>query len=383
MSQTPSSALSGTIPIGILHADPVEVGPEVAAIQMALSDINNFVSTQTNVPVTFKFLEENAGGSATQAVERAQALIGEGVQIIIGSEWSSQCKELLPLVNDRQVVLFSQSSSSPSLSEVSPYLFRMQPDDTREALVLNREMVDLGIKALVCVYGNEAYAQGLFQVVSPKWQASGINVVYSLGVDPTKKDYTGEFADVDAQVKTALTKYSKSELGIWLGGTYGPIVPMLTSLAKYPDLLNLRVFDADSGGAPGYIQYAGDIASKVGFTAFAFGPATSPKYLNWAARYKSISGISGVYFTAITIYDCLWVAALSTLLAGNSGAAIAKILPTVADMYYGVSGWTELNPHDRKYPTYDIFQVANVAGTNQWKTIGFYDGVTDTIRWFT
>jgi branched-chain amino acid transport system substrate-binding protein len=374
-------ALSGEIPIGILHAAPIEVGPEAPAIEMAREDINNFCK-EAGLDVRFKFLEENAEESATKAVERAQTLIGQGVKIIVGSEWSSHCKAVLPLVTERKVVLLSQSSSSPSLSLPGDYLFRLQPDDTRQALAIRRMTLDLGLKAVAVVYAKEAYAEGLWKECEPMWRNSGIEIIESLGVDPEKKEFIGEFSDIDSKIKAALSKYSVNEIGLFLFGTYGPIIPMLTSLAKYPDLLKLRVFDSDSGGASGYIEYAGDICAQVRFTAYAFGPAASPKYIDFATRYKNKAGYEP-YFTAVNIYDCLWIAALSILLAERyDGEAIYRILPKVADMYFGVSGWTELNENgDRKYPTYNIYQVVKENGKIDWKIIGFYDGVTDKISW--
>jgi branched-chain amino acid transport system substrate-binding protein len=376
------AALSGEIPIGVLHAAPIEVGPEAPAIEMAMEDINKYVAENTAVPVKFIALSENAEESATKAVERAQALMARGVQIIVGSEWSSHCRAVLPTANERKIVLLSQSSSSPSLSIPDDYLFRMQPDDTRQALAVRRETVDLGIKAAICVYGKEAYAEGLYKEMEPKWRESGVEIVEALGVDPEKKEFIAEFAGIDAKFKEARSKYSTDEIGIFLFGTYGPIVPMLTSLAKYPDLLTARVFDADSGGAPGYLEYAGEICAQVRFTAFAFGPAASPKYKDWEQRYIAKAGFEP-YFTAVNIYDCLWVAALSVLEAQEyNGETIHKILPKVADSYYGVGGWTALNEAgDRKYPTYNIYQIVK-DGEIKWKTIGFYDGVTDSIQWF-
>jgi branched-chain amino acid transport system substrate-binding protein len=374
-------SLSGEIPIGILHAATIEVGPEAPAIEMAKEDINNFCK-ELGLDVRFKFLEENAEESATKAVERAQSLIGQGVKIIVGSEWSSHCKAVLPLCTERKVVLLSQSSSSPSLSLPGDFLFRLQPDDTRQALAIRRLTVDLGLKAVAVVYAKEAYAEGLWKECEPKWRESGVEIIESLGVDPEKKEYIGEFSTIDAKVKDALKKYSVDQIGIFLFGTYGPIIPMLTSLAKYPDLLKLRVFDSDSGGASGYIEYAGDICVQVRFTAYAFGPAVSPKYVDFATRYKNKAGYEP-YFTAVNIYDCLWIAALSTLLAESyDGEAIAKVLPKVADSYFGVGGWTALNEAgDRKYPTYNLYQIVKENGNIKWKTIGFYDGVTDSISW--
>jgi len=375
-------ALSGDIPIGIIHAAPIEVGPETPAIEMALADINDYVAQYTNVPVKFTFLEENAEESATKAVERAKTLIDRGAQVIVGSEWSSHCRALLPLMNERQVVLISQSSSSPSLSIPDDYLFRLQPDDTQESLCVRRMTVDLGMKGVIVIYAKEAYGEGLYKEMVKKWGESGVEVLMALGIDPEKKEFIAEFGEVDAAYKEALKKYKQDEIGIYLFGTYGPDIPALTSLAKYPDLLNARVFDSDNGGAPGYVQYAGDIAAQVQFTAFAFGPSAHPKFKVWVKRYMDKTGFEP-YFTAYSIYDCLWLAALSVLATQNyNGAAIKKIVPTIADSYFGATGWTELNENgDRKYPTYNIYRIVKEGGEAKWKTVGFYDGISDSITW--
>jgi branched-chain amino acid transport system substrate-binding protein len=376
-------ALSGDIPIGIIHAAPIEVGPETPAIEMALEDINNYVAQYTKTSVKFVFYEENAEESATKAVERAKTLLDRGAQILVGSEWSSHCQALLPLMNERKVVLISQSSSSPALSIPDDYLFRLQPDDTQESLCVKRQTLDLGIKAVICVYAKEAYGEGLYKQMVPKWTDSGVEIVQALGIDPQKKEFIAEFGTVDDNYKAALKKYKAEEIGIFMFGTYGPDIPALTSLAKYPDLLNARVFDSDNGGAPGYVQYAGDIAAQVQFTAFAFGPSAHPKFQAWVQRYKDKAGFEP-YFTSYSIYDCLWLAALSTLQAQTySGPEIKAILPSIASSYFGATGWTELNENgDRKYPTYNIYRIVKEGGQAEWKTIGFYDGVTDTITWF-
>jgi len=373
-------ALSGEIPIGILHAAPIEIGPEAPAIEMAIEDINNWLS-ESGVPVSFVAWSENAEESATKAVERAEVLIGRGVKIIVGSEWSSHCKAVLKLVEEREVVLLSQSSSSPELAVSGDNLFRLQPDDTKQALAVRRMAVSLGIKAVIVVYALEAYAEGLWKECEKLWVPDGIEIIESLGVDPEKKEFIGEFATIDTKYKEALNTYERDEIGIWLFGTYGPIIPMLTSLAKYPELMKAtaRVFDADSGAAPGYLEYAGDICSELRFTAFAFGATVSPKWEDWRARYVEKTGFEP-YFTAFQIYDSIWIAALSILTAEeNSGPAIAKVLPKVAESYFGVSGWCALNEAgDRAFPNYNLWQVVD----NEWVVVGFYDGASDTVKWY-
>jgi branched-chain amino acid transport system substrate-binding protein len=373
-------ALTGEIPIGVIHAATIEVGPEAPAIEMAIEDINKWCE-ESGIRVKFVAWSENAEESATKAVERAEVLIGRGVKVIVGSEWSSHCKALLKLIGDRKVILLSQSSSSPELAVPGDYLFRLQPDDTKQALFIRRLTLSLGIKAAIVVYAREAYAEGLWKECAKLWKTEGIEIIESMGVDPEKKEFIGEFATINAKYKEALGKYKRDEIGIWLLHTYGPGIPMLTSMAKYPELMKAtaRVFDSDNGGAPGFIEYAGDICSQLKFAAYAFGATVSPKWEEWRGRYVAKAGYEP-YFTAFQIYDCMWITALSILVAEKyDGPALVKVLPKVAESYFGVSGWCALNEAgDRAYPNYNVWQVVE----GKWEVVGFYDGATDSIKWY-
>jgi branched-chain amino acid transport system substrate-binding protein len=372
--------LSGEIPIGILHASPVEVTPEAPAIDMAFEDINNFVQ-QFNMDVKFVPIKENAEESSTKAVERTQTLIERGCQVIIGPEWSGILQAIMPLVNERKVVVISQSSSSPRLAIAGDYVYRLQPDDTHQAVAIRRITTELGIKAVIVMYGREAYAEGLWRETEPKWKEAGIEIIEALGVDPEKRDFRGELSVLDGKFKEARSKYTKDEIGVFIWANTAASVAAFSNLSDFPDLMSARVFDADAGGLP---AYATEVGAKARLTAYAFGPPASPKYIEWSERYKAITGYEKPYFTAVNIYDSIWIGALSVLTAGTyKGDVVAKVVPIVASSYFGVSGWCILNDAgDRKYATYDIMQVVMEGGTPTWKTIGFYDESTDKITWY-
>lgn len=97
------------------------------------------------------------------------------------------------MCSSEKVVLLSQSSSSLSLSISGDLLFRLQPNDTRQALAIRRLTVDLGLKAVAVVYAREAYAEGLWKECEPKWRESGVEIIESLGVDMKRRSILVSF----------------------------------------------------------------------------------------------------------------------------------------------------------------------------------------------
>jgi len=374
-----ATGLTGQIMLGFLHADAGDAGVFDPAYQMGFEDVNNWLSSW-GAPFTFTQDKEIAEGSETKAVERVQTMIGRGIQIIIGPNWSSECKALLSLVNNSQVVLLSPGSSSPDLAIPDDYLFRLQPDNNQQARAMGRYPVDRGIKAAIAVYANEPFGQSLWQASAARWKELGVDVLPAFGIDPTKKEFVTEMSTVNQEYVAALKTYKKNEIGIFLVGTYQPIIPLLTALVQYPDLATAVVFDSNNGGNTAITDSAGKAAASVGLQAYGIGNPESPKLDDFVTRYTARTGFAP-FGEGVSDYDAIWIAALSIIAAGKySGPAIKAVLPQIANSFYGASGWCALNDAgDRKYFFGDFFQVVTEGGKPVWKKIGYYDGSTDRV----
>jgi branched-chain amino acid transport system substrate-binding protein len=84
-------------------------------------------------------------------------------------------------------------------------------------------------------------------------------------------------------------------------------------------------------------------------------------------------------------YDALWVLAKCIGLTGNySGAAINAVLPTVANMTFGATGWTQLNQYGDAIATgYQFWQPYQVNATSySWYLAGYYDSTSGAITWY-
>ena len=372
--------LSGEIPIGAIYPNPEEAGYTAPGVKLGIEDANKFCE-EAEIPVKFVLYEENAEESATKAVERLQALHSRGCQVVIAPNWSSQCKAMLKYANENKVVLISPGSTSPAIAIPDDYLFRIPPTDEGHSYAVRKVAQELGIKAAIIAYGKEAYAEGVFRAVSERFKEAGIEIFYSIGLDPEKKEFVGEFSTISSKYDEALKKYKPEEIGIFLFGVGSCLVTQLISLGKYPNLLEAKwVFDSDSGGSPEITEHAGDVAAKVGFMGYSYAIAKSPKADEFKKRFKEMTGFEPWSWSQ-TGYDAAYLAALTILLAGEyKGEKIKKLLPAVADNYYGVSGWCRLNEAgDRAITQSNIWRVNE---NKEWEVVAFYDGVTDTLQWF-
>jgi branched-chain amino acid transport system substrate-binding protein len=375
-------SLSGEIPLGVIYASPMEPPWLEPAIRIAINEVNEYCEILGR-NVKFTFLAENAEESATKALERAQSLMTRGIQAILAPCWSSLCKAILPTANERKVVLVSPGSTSPALAIPDDYLFRTPPDDSKSAIAVGKYSLEMKLKYIIPVYGKEPFGEGLYKECTKNWIARGIKVEEGLGIDPEKKEYGGEMATVRDMVVKAFQTYKKEEIGLFLLATDAVLIPLLNAIKEYPELQQIHVFDSDNAGIPTILQYAGEISARIRFKAYRYAPPSSPKYLSFVEKYKALAGFEP-YSWAVCAYDAIWLMALAILTADEySGPKIKEALPRVAENYYGASGWCALNEAgDRKYPTYEIAEVVLEENVPKWKPIGFYDAITDTIKWY-
>jgi len=384
-TMTVKPALSGQITIGIIHAVPEEAGPAQPAYDIALEEINAFCA-QSGIDATFVARVEGAEGTPTKALERFNALVGSGIQLVMSPTWSGMNKVLLDPANAAKVVLISAGSTSPQLAIPNDYLFRICPDDNQSSLCLNKFTAVTGIKAVIAGYATDAYGTGVWGANQKRWTDLGLKFIQGIPLDPSKNEYIGEAGTADSYYAQALKAgYKPNEIAIFYFGSLH--VPWLTGLAKYPELVKgpgvgPGVFDSDGAGEPVVVQFAPEIASKVQYAGYSFAPSSSSKFADFATAFQTKAGYPPNWAWSATGYDGLWIGALSVLCAGNSGPAIQKILPSVASSYYGATGWCVLNDAgDRKYPSYNFQRVVIDNSVVKWVTYGHYDGSADTITW--
>jgi ABC-type branched-subunit amino acid transport system substrate-binding protein len=187
-------------------------------------------------------------------------------------------------------------------------------------------------------------------------------------------------SDYDA----AVTKYGASKVAV-VAVTFNEISVMLQQASSsYKELLGTVWFGTDGTAGDSVVTGAGSgvAAAQVKVLSTVFAPTRSTKYTAFTNAFVAkFGGNPDTY--SYTAYDATWVAALSILAVGkNDGAAVQKVLISVASNYYGVSGWPDLNANgDRTVGDYDLYEVVASNNTVQWAHVGIWSATADAVTY--
>jgi branched-chain amino acid transport system substrate-binding protein len=117
------------------------------------------------------------------AIKVDQELISEGVVAIIGHMTSTMTMAVLPLINEKQMVMISPTSSANDLTGLDDYFFRITPANKTEIDHLIGYLVNvLGLKKVTCVYdhlANRSFSEGWYRDFTTTFEPLGGQVSFT------------------------------------------------------------------------------------------------------------------------------------------------------------------------------------------------------------
>jgi ABC-type branched-subunit amino acid transport system substrate-binding protein len=156
---------------------------------------------------------------------------------------------------------------------------------------------------------------------------------------------------------------------------------------QHPALLNdpLPWFGTDGEANDAVLSSnatTGPLLAQVRLPSSLYAPTNSSKTIDLLTRYSAKYSPDICDGYCLSAYDDVWLAALATLQAGSyNGAAIQKVMLTVASNMFGVTGWMTLQPSGDRTPTsYQIWKVITPSAP-KWTLAGSWDQSTDSVTW--
>jgi len=377
-----ASALPSEVPIGVLlplSGALSSFGEKWKnAIMLAEQDINDYVA-KMGLNVKFKFYIEDTKTSPEGALAALQTLAAKGIKLIIGPAASSEVAAVKSYADANKIVIFSPSSTAPSLAIAGDYIFRNVVTDIYQGKALAKLMWVSGVRKVVAIYRGNDWGIGLFEVTKKRFEELGGEMV-GVKYDPAATELSAEVRKASSLVE----QFGVSDdVGVLLISYEDDGINVLTLAANDPVLSQVKWFGTDGITYSTKIaEQIGDIMVKLNIMSTLMVPPESPKKTEFMERYKSEFGVEPDTYT-LNIYDIVWIYALAVLQSEKyDGEAIAKILPDVAEKYFGVSGWTKLDKAGDRLPTdYTIAKVVEEDGKYVWTDVGRYIPATDTIQW--
>lgn len=353
------------------------------AFLMAVSEINNQSGDDRILPEGVKLIpivkdDDNSAAGGTAA---AQALIAEGVHIVIGSSGSSVSAAMAAELGPQKIPQISYASSSPSLSDRSlyPYFMRVAASDADQGEAVADLVQAFGWTRVATIHTSDSYGTGLITVFTETFEGRGGTIITEQEFDPGATDISaqaqamvdarpelvvGHFIDVDAAsaVKKAW-ELGAIELS---GGTWIATDGWSTTATFANDPTVKKAMQKIIGTTPVPLKGSG----YQSFNQSWFDPEWN--HLEGPAYSQS----SGKTFNAYAplSYDSVFVAAKG-LAAANSVDG-----ETLLDALYGVthngaSGFIEFNEYGEVIGRYEYVQLNGETYTNfgRWQDVATLD----------
>lgn len=149
------------------------------------------IANHSSKKYAFSVVYEDSKGSAAEAVSAARKLTSvDKVVAIIGDNVSGPTIALVPIADKAKIPVISPSASSPKLSGMSKYFFRVYPSDTVEGSYMAKVAREtLGLKRVVILFVTNDFGTGLRDVFQKSFEDTGGAVVESLGYNEDETDF--------------------------------------------------------------------------------------------------------------------------------------------------------------------------------------------------
>ena len=207
--------------IGPLTGSVAVYGTHIAnGVDLAVEEINA-AGGVTLSDGTYQLAVERKDdqGDTTECVNAMNALISEGIQLVVGSATSGCTSAITSIANSEGVVLITPSGTADSLTTQMDYVFRTCFRDSFQGQLAAQYAADKGYTKVGIVYCSaDTYSSGLRDAFVSACADKGIDIVAEESVATmTEVDYTNQFNQmVAAGAELVFTPFYSDVMGPYL-----------------------------------------------------------------------------------------------------------------------------------------------------------------------
>ncbi len=278
-----------------------------------------------------RVIYEDTQGDPKSGVAAFQKLVTvDKVQAVLGDLLSSVTLSVGPIANQRKVVLFSPSSSSPKLTEAGDYVFRNCPSDVYEGTAMATFAFEQrGLREVALLRINSEYGVGIGEVFKKAFTTRGGRITAEEAFDENSTDFRSQIAKIAGAHPPAVYLLGYKQMG--------SVLRQSKEFGLKTQFLSTVTFED-----PEILKLAGDAAEGVIYSASTFDAKSEDDVVHkfvaaFETRYKSPPDIfAGLSFDAVKILS------LAMATGGLRGEEIKNALYNIKG-YPGVAGETTID----------------------------------------
>lgn len=359
-----------------------------AAIELALTDLNAMhQKAGSGIRFTVSYTDTHLDTALT--LQAAKNFYSQGIRwLVAGPNNSAGLNAIRSYVDQQQMISLSCFSSSPALSLPGDNLYRLITDDNVQGKALVRMMMYDSLKALVVVWRDDTYGNGLYHVVKEQLTATGATVYDGVHYNPANTDFTGMIQQLSGVVAEAIAVHGAENTGV-LMITYQEAAEFLhAAQARKSELASVNWYGCDANAQKSSVTSdpeAASFASTVRFLApiIAIGKAESlpPSAMALSARISEITGSTPDAY-ALSAYDAVMIfGQCYNLLRKTEAEAVKSVLPNICAAYNALGIQRTLNEAgDLATANYIFWTVDPLPGGYTWESYATWMASSDEIR---
>jgi len=350
----------------------------VAALQLAAEQLE----TKTSSPGgRFKvhLIVRDTKLDPALALAAIQELDKQGVTVIIGPQSSSELAMIKPYADAHNILVISQGSTASALSIAGDNIFRLCPNDRREAEAVVALMWRDGIRTIVPIWRNDVGNGGLHDSVQSAFQNMGGTVTTGFRYETSTTDFGPAIAEISSQVANARLSSNPATIGIYLAAfdeavgvfhsaTLDTVVSGTTWYGSDGTALSQALLDDST---------AATFAQNANYPNPIFGldDALQSSWQPVSDAIEARTGIKPDAF-ALSTYDALFILnqALQNSRRAGDFADFKSAFVAAANSYTGITGSTALDAAgDRASAEFDFWAVRFANGVPGWVRVARYN----------
>lgn len=359
-----------------------------AAIELALTDLNMMhQKAGSGIRFTVSYTDTHLDTALT--LQAAKNFYDQGIRwLVAGPNNSAGLNAIKSYVDQQQMISLSCFSSSPALSLPGDNIYRLITDDNVQGKALVRMMLYDSLKALVVVWRDDTYGNGLYHVVKEQLTATGVTVYDGVHYNPANTDFTGMMQQLSGVVEQAVAVYGANYTGVLLISYQEAAGFLHAAGARKSELASVKWYGCDANAQKGSVTSdpeAASFASTVRFLApiMAIGKAESlpPSAMVLSARISEITGSTPDAY-ALSAYDAVMIfGQCYNLLRKTEVEAVKSILPNICAAYNALGIQRTLNEAgDLATANYIFWTVGPLPGGYTWESYATWMASCDEIR---
>lgn len=274
-----------------------------------------------------ELLERDDSANGKRAAAVAQEFVANPDLVGVVGHVTSGAMVAAAKVYDGNVAAIGTATTSPQITGISPWVFRISSSDSINGEVIARFASSLGRKHAAIIYENDSYGRGLAQSFRRAFTGEIVSADPISAVLPDAEPYISYYKARGADVVFGV-------------GLEGSALVLLREARR-------QHFDIDFIGGDGWAGIAGDTAVAEGVYVGSVFTAEDPRpeVQRFVSAFRERYGVTPDGHAA-TGYDAMQVMARAISAVGTDRGAIRRYLASLTNetAYHGLTGAIRFSP---------------------------------------